>query len=220
MVGNYQEIRESASQILATIDFLRQALAGKSRWFNTIMLSQAELAAFFSADIGTSKRAKVYSVLGLTLGEIMDKRMLHFIDFVRATALVTQELESYALREPMPPAQVSSFNRKKEAKRTLFSRSGEEFALLNIPHFTFTPDYLHTLYALLDILHGVYARLVSYLTNSKSVKDYGPAVQDPYSKFNSRIKRILLNVHKDVEVFARSKINSELDGLMSGLIVY
>lgn len=213
-------IKDSASERIASLNNLRRTLSGKIRWFDTVVVTQQDLRSAFLADVNMQRRAKVYFVLGLSLGDILDKRGLQCLDFMRALVLVSQELETFSLKEPLPQAPLMTFARKEKTKKSLFSRNGDDFALLNIPHFAFNPEYLQSLSTLLEVIYEVYAKITAHVTSGGSVRDIGPAVIESYNKFNSRIKKLLSAVYKDVDIIARNKVKAELDSLMSSLITY
>lgn len=215
-----KDIKDSASERIAFLNNLRRALSGKIRWFNTVVVTQQDLRSAFLADPDLQRRAKVYFVLGLSLGDILDKRTLQCIDFVRALALVSQELDTFSLKDPLPQAQITAFSRKEKTKKSLFSRAGEDFTLLNLPHFAFNPEYLQSLSTLLEIIYEVYAKIMAFVTSGNAARDSGPAVVESYTKFNLRMKKLLSAVYKDVDLIARNKVKSELDLLMSSLITY
>lgn len=215
-----KEIREITSDCMALLKMIRSALDTSSLWLDTICFSRDDLAAASRTDPSYVKRSKVFTVLGLSLGDVLDKRNLPFIDFIRALALVTQELDSYSLRDTLPQAQISLITRKEKTKRSLFSRSGEEYTLLNIPHFAFTPDYLESLHTLLDILYEVHNKLLAHATTSNQSRDFGLAIQDPFIKFNHRVRKILIGVQRDLESLARTKIDVELDSVLAKLITF
>lgn len=215
-----KDIKDSASERIAFLNNLRRILSGKIRWFNTVIVTQQDLHSAFLADPDLRRRAKVYFVLGLSLGDLLDKKSLQSIDFVRALALVTQELETFSAKDPLPPAPVTVFARKEKTKKSLFSRTGEDFTLLNIPHFAFNPEYLQSLSTLLEIIYEIYAKIMAFVTSPNSARDCGPAVLESYTKFNLRIKRLLSAVYRDVDVIARNKVKTELDIVMSSLITF
>lgn len=213
---NIAEIRGLASERVLVLERLRAALDGQGFWLDTIRLLPEDFEHYASET--NVRRAKIFLVLGLSLGEVLEKHNLQFIDFVRALALLMQEVESFALREPLPSAPSPSLSRKDKTRRSLFSKNGEEFTLLSNINLPFHPDYLRCLLSMLDVLHEIHARIIAYTNAQSPSKDYGPAVQEAYIKFNQKIKKILSTVQQEVESVARSKIHNELDHLVSELV--
>lgn len=214
-----REIRDATSERLATIDFLQRALQCQTPLLNTVVIAREELSTTFSKSEGCIRRAKVFMTFGLSLGGVLDKKNLQFIDFVYAITLVSQEMETFSTKDTLPKAAVVAATRKEKTKRSLFSRSGEEFSLLTIPHFAFTPDYFHVLCTLLDVLHEVHLRIMSHLTSPTFAnRGVGTSVHESYNKFTSRVKKVLASVYKDLETLAQAKINREMSRIMSGLL--
>lgn len=213
---NIMEIRGLARERITVLERLRSALEGRGFWLDTIRLMPEDFEHFTSEPY--IRRAKVFTVLGLSLGDLLDKHNLQFIDFVRALALLMQEIEAFALKEPLPVAPVSSLSRKDKTKRSLFSKNGEESTLLTNINLAFKPDYLRCLHTMLDVLHEIHAKIITYTDAQNPGKDYGPAVQEAYVKFNQKTKKILSAVQQEVEYVARLKIHTELDFLMSNLV--
>lgn len=213
------EIKESTLDRIAIIDFLRVSLECDTPWMDTIVLTKLELMTTFAKKENFKRRAKVYNVLGLSLANILDKRHTNFTDFMYAITQVSQENDIFSTKEVLPRASTTSQPRKEKTKKSIFSKTGEEFSVLQIPHFAFQPDYYQVLFTLLDTVHEVHMRIMSFFGNTSAMsKDISSNVLEAYQKFNARIKKHLAIVYKDIEELARSKINRELNRVMSGLI--
>ncbi|CCG83970.1 protein of unknown function [Taphrina deformans PYCC 5710] len=214
-----KDLRDPTNERLFNIEFLRKALDGNAPWLDTIVLSRQELVTTFAKGEPLKRRSRIYIVLGLSLARILEKKQLQLMDFVYAITLVTQELETFSNKEVLPKTTGPTSTKKEKTKKSLFSKIGDEFSLLHVPHFAFAPDYYQSLYTLLDILYEVHLKIMFYCDNPTSaVKDLSASVLDSFNKFSTRIRKLLNAVHQDIDTLARAKINRELNRVMFSLI--
>ena len=210
-----RDIRDCSAQQMATISYLKRTLEGNAFWQGTISLSSQDIQMSFDSETSNLRKAKTYLVFCASLGIVLDKKSLQLLDYTRAIALITQEVDNYMSKDDLPVASISQYNRKETKKKSMFARASEEYTLLHIPHFAFAPDYSQSVRTLLETLRDVYSRLLAYLVQpTTSTRDLGPAILESFHKFDTKTKKVLSSISRDLELVARDKVNRELEGLL------
>ena len=107
-----QLIHDVSSKRISTLDYLRKAHEGRVYWFNTLLISKADLSrmAFFETK-KLARRATNYLLLGLSLPNVVDLNSASPQEYLRALNALLSEFESYQQIHPPEGGSASSLSR-------------------------------------------------------------------------------------------------------------
>ncbi|KAF2399132.1 hypothetical protein EJ06DRAFT_512206 [Trichodelitschia bisporula] len=97
----YQNILDTASKRISTLDYLRKAHEGRVYWFNTLLFTKADLLKlpYFAAP-KLARRATSYLLLGFSLPTVLDLNAHSATDYLRALNALLAEFEAYQALHP------------------------------------------------------------------------------------------------------------------------
>ncbi|EPQ66656.1 Bgt-3276 [Blumeria graminis f. sp. tritici] len=237
----FQHIQETATKRISTLDYLRKAHEGRVYWFNTLLLTKADLQRISNLDYRKlARRATNYLLLGLSLPIIIDLYCSSPIEFLKTLSALLSEFESFQQRAtvagikgrrtssaadiglPMGhEGDVKSVNGNGGASsantNTSFPTSendlhpGEEYTYLLTPSLPFEPDICETFATLCDVLIDCYTKLIALIS---SPRDTSPVIAEYFAKVDSRIRKLLVQgVVKEFEDVSRAGVRSEISGV-------
>ncbi|KAL9131027.1 MAG: hypothetical protein Q9217_000913 [Psora testacea] len=108
----FQQIHDMSAKRISTLDYLKRAHDGHVYWYNTLLLTRAELARMPYFDLKKlARRATNYLLLGLSLPTILDLNASNPQDYLRALNALLVEFESYQQVHPPDGSSASSLSR-------------------------------------------------------------------------------------------------------------
>ncbi|KAL6714973.1 hypothetical protein ACLMJK_007233 [Lecanora helva] len=108
----FQQIHDTCSRRISTLDYLRKAHEGRVYWFNTLRLTKSDLAKMpFFEPKRLARRATNYLLLGLSLPNILDLSSSNPQEYLRALHALLSEFESYQQIHPPEGGSASSLSR-------------------------------------------------------------------------------------------------------------
>ncbi|KIK54561.1 hypothetical protein GYMLUDRAFT_177111 [Collybiopsis luxurians FD-317 M1] len=158
-------LRDVLQKRILTLTYLRNIHEGRSHWFHTIYISQADLDRVFNnADM--KKRTARFSILGMSLANLLDvPQPQDFLRGLQKTLIEYDEAKEDTDKPKIRPTGRKLFRGRLGAKRpgvpTEYSGTyvdSTESYLVN-PHTPFPLDYHQTLISLLDIVSEVYNKI-------------------------------------------------------------
>lgn len=110
----FQHIQETATKRISTLDYLRKAHEGRVYWFNTLLLTKADLQRISNLDYRKlARRATNYLLLGLSLPIIIDLYCSSPIEFLKTLSALLSEFESFQQVHPPDGSSLSSLSRSR-----------------------------------------------------------------------------------------------------------
>ncbi|KAG0021293.1 hypothetical protein BGZ81_009015 [Podila clonocystis] len=199
-----QSVMNATSELLAkritTWEYLAKVHYGSSAFYNTIVLTEADLRAYFSPDT-FQKRTYQYFLLGTSLANVLD--IPDIPNYTRSLATVLQEYEHFLLQESK--SKMNFFKGSKKLGDTKsFEETGEysQFEVKNVP---FEMDYTVTFATLCEMIALAYKRFLTSPGSPHSMTE-----TELFAKIDARLKKISLATTKDLELITRDAMEDEL----------
>ncbi|KAG0327571.1 hypothetical protein BG000_000902 [Podila horticola] len=199
-----QSVMNATSELLAkritTWEYLAKVHYGSSVFYNTIVLTEADLRAYFSPDTA-QKRTYQYFLLGTSLANVLD--IPDIPNYTRSLATVLQEYEHFLLQESK--SKMNFFKgSKKLGDAKSFEETGEysQFEVKNVP---FEMDYTVTFATLSEMIALAYKRFLTSPGSPHSMTD-----TELFTKIDARLKKISLAATRDLEHMTREALEDEL----------
>ncbi|KAF9217072.1 hypothetical protein BGZ59_006656 [Podila verticillata] len=195
-----QSVINATSELLAkritTWEYLAKVHYGSSAFYNTIVLTEADIRAYFTPET-CQKRTYQYFLLGTSLANVLD--IPDIPNYTRSLATVLQEYEHFLSSESK-----SKMNFFKGSKKLGEEDTGEylHFEAKNVP---FELDYTVTFATLSEMVALVYKRFVTSPTSHHSMTD-----TELFAKIDARLKKISLTATKELEHMTRDALEDEL----------
>jgi hypothetical protein len=219
------EARSEALQHLA------DRVQGKALWQDTLLFTRDDFLGTYSvADLDLARKARIYHVGGASLGSLLEKRNCHGLDFIRATIALFAELDQFAGLHPLPgPVHASHLVvRKEKNRRPVLSRAPQDFNHLALSHMSFVPSHMDAAAMFLELLMLLYPRVEQELARLKTfateaglhIYEDTSAAKDLIGKLDSKARKLLTGMQRDLDAVARAKVYRELDGIMESLAVF
>ncbi|KAI9095790.1 hypothetical protein DFS34DRAFT_162679 [Phlyctochytrium arcticum] len=206
-----ETIRNFVRSRLATFHYFIRLYEGQSHFMNTVLISNAILAAMHDDKLKLQRRVTKWFHLGYSIGTILS--IPNAIDFVKAFNVLVVEYES------------SDTTSRKKMKRILSGRiprgglSADQvsnlsqegvYTYLDTPHVPFEIDHVQTVLALFEVLTLAYAKFIESIEARKS-----PGYVEAIAKIDSKIRKIMTVLMKDLTVAAKNRAKEELDSLLA-----
>ncbi|KAK3825478.1 MAG: hypothetical protein J3Q66DRAFT_327855 [Benniella sp.] len=206
-VPNYQVQQDQVPTLLtkrsATWRYLQRVHQGGMVFYNTAMLSETDLRRGYS-DEKMQRRSLQYFLLGTSLATILEIPSVN--DCLKAVYGVVQEYEYFTASESKSKMMFFRNTGRRVLDLKSFEETGE-YSLLEVRQLPFNLDYVITFASLCDMIAQVYEKLGSEerlwtLTNV-----------DMFQKIDSRFKKIMALVLKELETLAREIMVEELNAI-------
>ncbi|KAG0088458.1 hypothetical protein BGZ93_010413 [Podila epicladia] len=199
-----QSVMSATSELLAkrisTWEYLAKVHYGSSAFYNTIVLTEADLRAYFSPDT-VQKRTYQCFLLGTSLANVLD--IPDIPNYTRSLATVLQEYEHFLLQESK--SKMNFFKgSKKLGDAKSFEETGEysQFEVKNVP---FDMDYTVTFATLCEMVALAYKRFLTSPGSPHSMTE-----TELFTKIDARLKKISLAATRDLEHMTRDALEDEL----------
>ncbi|KAF9412769.1 hypothetical protein BGZ94_000924 [Podila epigama] len=192
-------MQSSSSELLAkricTWEYLAKVHSGQSAFYNTIVLTEADLRAYYSSD-ALYKRAFQFFSLGTSLANILD--ISDIPTYTRSLSSVLQEYEHFLSSESK-----SKMNFFKGAGRKLGDEETGEYAHFEVKSVPFEMDYVVTFATLCEMIALAYKRFGSGDSYHAMVDT------DLFAKIDTRLKKLSLMCTKELEQMVHHAMEDE-----------
>ncbi|THH10003.1 hypothetical protein EW145_g1622 [Phellinidium pouzarii] len=167
-----ESLRDLVTKRMITLTYLRNvhegsaALSRRSHWFNTVMMTRADLDRVFSNTL-MKRRTLSFAILGMSLSGIFDNTNAN--DLMKSLLNILTEHEQSKEENYKPKMRFFKSNKMPRRQTNAMNDyamtvpEANEASFLVMPHVPFPLDYHQTLLSLLDILSEVYHRLSKIL---------------------------------------------------------
>ncbi|KAG0306006.1 hypothetical protein BGZ97_000905 [Linnemannia gamsii] len=190
----------------ATWRYLQRVHQGGMVLYNTAVLSEADLRQGYPYnDEKMQRRTMQYFMLGSSLATILE--IPGQADCLKALQVVVQEYDYFIASESKSKMM---FFRATSRKALLEGKSFEEtgeYSQLDVRPLPFQLDYIITFASLCDMIAQVYEKL------SGHENIWNMHTLDIFQRVDSRFKKILATVSKELEVMARDVMVDELNSM-------
>ncbi|KAI8358200.1 hypothetical protein B0O80DRAFT_276085 [Mortierella sp. GBAus27b] len=206
-VPNYQVQQDMVPVLItkriATWRYLQRVHQGGMVFFNTAMLSETDLRRGYT-DEKVQRRTLQYFLLGTSLATILE--IPNVTDCLKAVHGVVQEYEYFTASESKSKMMFFRNTGRRVLDMKTFEETGE-YSLLEVRQLPFNLDYVITFASLCDMIAQLYEKLAAEerawtLTN-----------MELFQKIDSRFKKILTLVSKELEIMARELMVDELNAV-------
>ncbi|KAF9984607.1 hypothetical protein BGZ75_003795 [Mortierella antarctica] len=187
------------SKRIATWTYLMRVFRGGMVLYNTALLSEHEMRQIWSDD-KMHRRSLQFFSLGTSLATILD--IPSTADYMKALNSVTQEYEYFAGAE--------------SRAKSIFFKTGRsqdeagEYSFLEVKSLPFNLDYTITTATLCDMISEVYEKIK---VQQQQEQIWTLASMESFQKIDTRFKKILAIVLKEIESVARDVMVQELNWL-------
>ncbi|KAL5528978.1 hypothetical protein ACEPAG_4952 [Sanghuangporus baumii] len=162
-----ESLRDLTMKRMITLTYLRNVHEGRAHWFNTVMMTRADLDREFN-NATMKKRTLSFAILGMSLSSVFDNTSS--TELLKSLLNILAEHEQ-SKDENYKPKMRGLFRMGKMPRRgtnamndlAMTVPEAGETTFLVTPHIPFPLDYHQTLLSLLDILSEVYHRLSKIL---------------------------------------------------------
>ncbi|KAH8117620.1 hypothetical protein DFH11DRAFT_1504628 [Phellopilus nigrolimitatus] len=161
-----ESLRDLVMKRMITLTYLRNVHEGRGHWFNTVMMTRADIDKVFNNTL-MRKRTISFAILGMSLSGIFDNTNAN--DLLKSLINILTEHEQSKEENYKPKMRFFKSNKMPRRQTNAMNDyamavpdSGETSYLV-MPHVPFPLDYHQTLLSLLDILSEVYHRLSKIL---------------------------------------------------------
>ncbi|KAF8963055.1 hypothetical protein BGZ46_001058 [Entomortierella lignicola] len=184
----------------ATWRYLQRMHQGGMVLYNTAVLTETDLRRAYP-DEKVQKRAIQYFLLGTSIGSVIEIPSVG--DCLKALYVVVQEYDDFTA----PESKSKMMFLRATGRKPTESEETPEYSLLEVRQLPFNLDYLITFASLCDVIAQVYEKLATEdqtwtLTN-----------MEMFQKIDSRFKKIMTVVSKELESMAREIMLSELNAM-------
>ncbi|EJD06118.1 uncharacterized protein FOMMEDRAFT_119641 [Fomitiporia mediterranea MF3/22] len=161
-----ESLRDLTMKRMITLTYLRNVHEGRSHWFNTVMMTKADLDRKFN-NLTMRKRTLSFAILGMSLSGVFDNTNSN--DFCKSLLNILTEYEQSKEENYKPKMRFFKSNKMPRRGTNAMNDyamtvpEAGEASFLVAPHIPFPLDYHQTLLSLLDILSEVYHRLSKIL---------------------------------------------------------
>ncbi|KAI5119102.1 hypothetical protein M0805_004872 [Coniferiporia weirii] len=165
-VASLESLRDLVMKRMITLTYLRSVHEGRSHWFNTVMMTRADLDRVFNNTL-MRKRTISFAILGMSLSSIFDNTSTN--DLLKSLLNILTEHEQSKEENYKPKMRFFKSNKMPRRQTNAMNDyamtvpEAGETSFLVMPHVPFSLDYHQTLLSLLDILSEVYHRLSKIL---------------------------------------------------------
>ncbi|KAF9933242.1 hypothetical protein BGZ67_004372 [Mortierella alpina] len=187
------------SKRITTWTYLMRVFRGGMVLYNTALLSEHEMRQIWSDD-KMHRRSLQFFSLGTSLATILD--IPSTADYMKALNSVTQEYEYFAGAE--------------SRAKSIFFKTGRsqdeagEYSFLEVKSLPFNLDYTITTATLCDMISEVYEKIK---VQQQQEQIWTLASMESFQKIDTRFKKILAIVLKEIESVARDVMVQELNWL-------
>ncbi|KAF9377127.1 hypothetical protein CPB97_010389 [Podila verticillata] len=186
--------------------YLQRVYQGGTVLYNTAILSETELRKTYGpSDEKIQRRTLQYFLLGTSLATILE--IPNAADCLRAMYNLIQEYDALTMSE----SKAKIMFLRNTGRRVLdggksFEETGE-YSLLEVRNLPFHLDYIITFTSLCDMIAQTYEKLGS------SDQVWSLTNLEMFQKIDTRFKKILTTVSKELETLAREVMVEELNAM-------
>ncbi|KAG0210210.1 hypothetical protein BGX28_009515 [Mortierella sp. GBA30] len=182
---------------IATWNYLMRVFRGGMVLYNTALLSEHEMRQIWPDD-KMHRRSLQFFSLGTSLATILE--IPSTADYMKALNSVTQEYESFAGTESRTKSIFFKAGRSQE--------EAGEYSFLEVKSLPFNLDYTITAATLCDMISEVYEKLKAQQLQEQI---WTISTIESFHKVDTRFKKILATVLKEIETVARDVMVQELN---------
>ncbi|KAH9814580.1 hypothetical protein DFH28DRAFT_1082784 [Melampsora americana] len=161
-----------AQKRITTFVYLKKVHEGKVHWFNTILLTRAELEKNFDQQ-RMQRRTTRFAILGMSLSSLLD--IMTFHDFLKGLLNLLLEYETIP-DDILKPKMKGMFRQSKTPRKSssapdypiTLQESGES-SYLFAPNIPFDLDYFEVWITLCDIIVEIYQKIVAFISNASPI---------------------------------------------------
>ncbi|GJJ67927.1 hypothetical protein EMPS_00273 [Entomortierella parvispora] len=186
---------------IVTWEYLSRVFNGHLAYYNTIVLSEADLRKHFSPEVVLRRTLPLF-LLGNSIAQLLD--IPHIPDFMKAFSVVLGEFEHFVASSGSR-SKMNFFGRRVSDGRS-FEESGE-YTYLEVKSVPFDMDYTIVFTTLCEVIAEAYSKFDTQdPSTSLTVVDH-----DHFHKIENRLKKLSQGAFKDLDSLSREVMQEELN---------
>ncbi|KAK3819712.1 MAG: hypothetical protein J3Q66DRAFT_335283 [Benniella sp.] len=172
---------------------------GKMAYFNTILLTEADLRKFYTPEL-VQKRTHQFFLLGTAIGNALE--IPHTADFARTLNAIVHEYEHFLSAD----SKLKMQNLFRTGRKALAFEETDEYTHFEVRTVPFEMDYTVVFATLCEIVALAYKKFDTHQANIITNSEV-------FYKIDVRLKKILNNATRELEAMAREAMQEELNSI-------